>query len=227
MGSNWLRRRVVGIRFLVVGIVLGAAVAASATWVSAQSNQDLVNLCVNIIGIVRVDASNNICRRGETKLTLYTASGSDQTFLPLQGKAADADTLDGIDSQDLILQCWPGQTQGGDICFTDKYDATTWEYAYLGCANSNLRLPSIAEQSLIYRNIYFNTPSEEGWVDELADSSTAFSLTLNNGVVKPVAHSFDDSLSYRCVTSPTNQDAAATSVQTIVPQQQEPALKPR
>jgi hypothetical protein len=180
-----------------------------------------------VVGIVRVDASNNICRRGETKLTLYTASGSDQTFLPLQGKATDADTLDGIDSQDLILQCASGMTQGGDICFTDTYDATNWEYAYLGCANSNMRLPSIAEQSLIYRHIYFNTPSEEGWVDELADSSTAFSLKLNNATVNPIAHSFDDSLPYRCVSSPTNQGAAATSAQTIVPQQHEPALKPR
>jgi hypothetical protein len=156
-----------------------------------------------------VATGNDSCKRGETKLALQTAAGSDQAYLPLHGKADDADKLDGIDSQDLILQCASGQTQSEDVCFTDEYSATTWDYAYLGCANRAMRLPGMAEQSLIYLNLYSGTPTAEGWVDELADGSTAFSLTLDNAFVNPVAHSIVDSLPYRCVSSPTNQGAAA------------------
>ena len=227
MASSWLGLRFGGIRFLVIGLVLGATVAASITWVRALGNQDIVNLCVNSAGNVRVATGNDSCKRNETKPTLHTAAGSDQAFLPLHGKADDADKLNDIDSQDLILQCAPGQTQSAGICFTDEYSATSREYAYLGCANRNLRLPSIAEQSLIYEHIFTNTPTAEGWTDELADGNTAFSLTLDNAFVNSVAHSIVDSLPYRCVSSPTNQGAAATSVQSIASPQQEPALKPR
>jgi hypothetical protein len=207
--------------------VLGETVAASITWVRALGNQDIVNLCVNSAGNVRVATGNDSCKRGETKLALQTAAGSDQAYLPLHGKADDADKLDGIDSQDLILQCASGQTQSEDVCFTDEYSATTWDYDYLGCVNRAMRLPSIAEQSFIYLNLYSGTPTAEGWVDESADGSTAFSLTLDNAFVNSVAHSIVDSLPYRCVSSPTNQGAAATSVQSIASPQQEPALKPR
>jgi hypothetical protein len=37
MASSWLGRRFGGIRFLVIGLVLGATVAASITWVSARA----------------------------------------------------------------------------------------------------------------------------------------------------------------------------------------------
>jgi hypothetical protein len=79
----------------VAAVVLGAG---SMAW--AQIDQaDVISGCLSRNGFIRgVDETTNTCRQGEEPVSWYSRAGSDEAFLPKQGKAADAELLDGLDA---------------------------------------------------------------------------------------------------------------------------------
>lgn len=59
--------------------------------------------CLSPSGFIRgIDETTGACRNGDVALAWYTRQGADQAFLSRFGKAADADTLDGLDSGQFV-----------------------------------------------------------------------------------------------------------------------------
>jgi hypothetical protein len=87
-------------RLIVAVLACTAAVAvASVAW-AAIGGDGIVKTCYK--GTWKPISSTASCKQGETPLDFYTKSGADAAFLGNNGKAADSDLLDGIDSTGFL-----------------------------------------------------------------------------------------------------------------------------
>jgi hypothetical protein len=87
-------------RFMVVGLAcLALAVVASVSW-AAIGHGGTVKTCFAKGKWTPIDSSTG-CKAGEQSIDLYSKAGADATFLGINGKAANSDLLDGMDSSDL------------------------------------------------------------------------------------------------------------------------------
>jgi hypothetical protein len=83
---------------IIAAVVVGVLGAAWLAWAQVGST-GIIYGCLSPSGFIRgIDETTGTCRSGDTALAWYTRAGANQAFLGQSAKAANADTLDGIDS---------------------------------------------------------------------------------------------------------------------------------
>lgn len=85
---------------LVAACVAATAMAGigSIAW-AAVGDGGVISGCLSSSGYIRgIDDATGSCKTGDTSLSWYTKEGAEATFLGRSERAADADTLDGLDS---------------------------------------------------------------------------------------------------------------------------------
>jgi hypothetical protein len=88
-------------RLMAVGIVALAVAAAGSISLAAIGDGGTVKTCYSKSTWRPIDSSAS-CKSGEQQLDLYSKAGADATFLGRTAKAADSETLDGIDSTGFV-----------------------------------------------------------------------------------------------------------------------------
>lgn len=196
-------------------------VLCSLTIFAQQPPSATLVVCIKPDGKLELPDKKGSCKKDETRGTLLRGNG----------KAADSDKLDGLNSTDFSLathnhddryymknetlstfdaidlfqlKCPSGLTRSGDVCFSELRTAGTWDDALLGCANSHLRLPTIGEQSQIVLGTAQIGYTEEDWVGDNTDATHAMAFKQINFGIGVFEHLKSDPLTYRCVGSPNN-----------------------
>lgn len=100
LAKNRFRTRSVAVLAVVAVIIVSSA---SVVW--GQFAEDgIVSGCLSKSGFIRgIGKETGACRTGEAPVSWHTAEGAEAAFLAIEGKAADSDLLDGLDSTDFAL----------------------------------------------------------------------------------------------------------------------------
>ena len=86
---------------VAVGILVPLLVAGTA-WAQVGSTGTVLGCVGNSGKLTAVDETTGSCRHGDVALSWYTKDGAQAAFLAKTAKAADSDTLDGLDSAHFL-----------------------------------------------------------------------------------------------------------------------------
>ncbi len=120
---------------------------------------------------------------------------------------------DPVDSAAFVDHCPSGLTLSQDVCFTDqKTDDPSWSWAFSGCVNAGLRLPTIAEEGLIVLYVsQHNGPDQTEWTSSATGTNAmVVQYQSDGGHINTLEYPWSTVFPYRCVATPLNLDAVPT-----------------
>jgi hypothetical protein len=189
---------VLGILALIVALAGAGAVAMA----SVPGGDGSITGCYKTAsphqGTLRViDAeAGQSCARGELRIRFAAVDSN--------GKVANADRLDGLDSSAYRLSCPAGTSLFLGVCLEDRpRGADEHANATRDCADEARRLPSEGEMRA-YRAQPGITIAPFEWTDELSDTDVAsgFLYAIVGSEGSAVDEGFGNDYPYRCVAGP-------------------------
>ncbi len=233
--SSWNVRIAIALVAMLIGTLIGAG-----SFALADGNDTVYYACVNnSSGTIHMADAGESCKNNETLISWNQqgpqgATGAQGEIGP-QGPAGTSGEQgaqgpqgpegatgaqgaqgpqgpqgDPIDSAAFVDHCPVATALVGDICVSITHLPDNWNNALIGCAFQNQRLPTSAEAALIAKSLFGTDQTLLTWVDDLADSGNAYALRFQSGQISLPIFAVDSQISYHCVSTPLNLDAASS-----------------